>query len=216
MKLIDLALRHCRLLFDVAVPVRCAACGVHGDQVCTSCRRSLAARPLLVRSEGGDIPRVSALGPHCGALRVAVLGLKYRNRLDAAVILGGILGRKLSMTYDCVVPVPLHDRRLAIRGYNQAEAIARGIARTSARDVVTDALVRVRPTHAQSSLALAERAENVANAFALGRTAVRLRDRRVLLVDDVVTTGATVGACAQALREAGIGALHVAALAIRL
>jgi len=98
-----------------------------------------------------------------------------------------------------VVPVPLHRRRLAERGFNQAALLGRPLARALGVPLVTGRLVRVRPTPPQAELAAAERRDNVRGAFALRRP---LPDR-VLLVDDVRTTGATLAEAAQTLTDAG-------------
>jgi len=156
------------------------------------------------------------LGPHCGSLRTAILNLKFRNRRHAAFALGSILGHKLAGRGEIVVPVPLHPRRLAERGFNQAEAIARGLVATMDARLAVDALVRTRHTKAQRSLSLAARGPNVLAAFAVTPAAESLREARVLLVDDVVTTGATIAACAQALRQAGVAEVRAVALALKV
>jgi ComF family protein len=102
-----------------------------------------------------------------------------------------------------VVPVPLHPTRLAERGYNQAALLAAAAARELPAPLEPRALRRRRPTLQQAHLARARRLENVAGAFAPGPRAPSVLGRRVLLVDDVATTGATLAACARALREAG-------------
>lgn len=157
-----------------------------------------------------------ALGAYSGPLRTAVLGLKFRNRSVAARELGAILGAKLGHGCDALVPVPLHVRRLLARGFNQAEAVAAGIAAESGIPLCSGALLRARHTTPQSSLALRERTTNVADAFVAGPEASRLCGARVMIVDDVVTTGATIAACAGALRYAGVAQVTAAALAVKL
>ena len=170
----------------------------------------------MIRPAYAGAPPVVALGPYNGSLRVAVLGLKFRNRAAAARELGVLLALKLVRDIDALVAVPLHPRRLRERGFNQADVIAAGIASELDVPVQHDALVRVRNTHAQSALALRERATNVGGAFIAGPAASRFRNVRVALVDDVVTSGATSAACSVALRDAGITVVRVAALAIKL
>jgi len=121
-----------------------------------------------------------------------------------------------------LVPVPLHRSRLHKRGYNQAETIARGVRRAmheSGRGpplLVTDALIRVRATAPQSGLDLAARAHNVGDAFRLGAGAALIRDRRVTLIDDVLTTGATLRACAAELDRCGAVCIDACCAAIKL
>ncbi len=160
-------------------------------------------------------PSIIALGPYVGPLRSAVLSLKFRNRKSAATLLGHILGKKLRVRVQAIIPVPLHPSRLLFRGFNQAQAIGVGLASALNVPLLCDALVRTRATHAQSSLALAERLVNVRDAFHVAKTQ-GLSGNVVLLVDDVVTTGATLAACARALRSANVSDIIAAALAIKL
>ena len=116
-------------------------------------------------------------------------------------------GKDLLSTADCVVPVPLHWRREHARGFNQAREIARHLGLP-----VADALVRSRATTPQVELSAEERVANVAGAFALKRPRFRavpnLKQCRVVLIDDVATTGATLEACARALKMAGATSVY--------
>lgn len=109
-----------------------------------------------------------------------------------------------------LVPVPLHPKRLSERGYNQSALIANELARLTGARVAALALRRIRDTPRQALLARAERSANVTEAF-FARAPGTLRDRRVVLVDDVVTSGATAEACLRALEAAGARILAVAA-----
>jgi ComF family protein len=106
---------------------------------------------------------------------------------------------------DMVIPVPLHASRRRERGYNQAELLARAFASMQGLPVRTDVLMRVRATEAQTHLSQAERRRNVAGAFALSdpMAAKMIAGRRIMLVDDVTTTGSTLDAAAEPLRAAG-------------
>lgn len=170
-----------------------------------------------------------ALGAYEGALRSAVHALKFRNARQVAALLGARLGAKYDGRFDVVIPVPLHPSRLRARGFNQSELIARAILsvaleRSSMTQPIADrlpiiapqAIVRVRATQSQSKLDLMDRDANVAGAFAPGSGAAAVRGKHVLLVDDVVTTGATIRACAAILRKCEAATVTAAALALRL
>lgn len=113
---------------------------------------------------------------------------------------------------DLVVPVPLHSRRLARRGFDQAAVVASVVARAASRTPLARALIRVRDTPSQGNRGRAERRENVRGAFTTG-SGVDLTGARVLLVDDVWTTGATASECARVLRRGGASSVNVYTLA---
>jgi ComF family protein len=110
--------------------------------------------------------------------------------------------------WDLVVPVPLHPTKEREREFNQAERIASGLARALQLPVRTDLVRRVLPTRTQTQLTKLQRAANVRRAFAAGNSA-KLRGERVILIDDVLTTGATTSACARVLRSVGAGEVCV-------
>ncbi len=113
--------------------------------------------------------------------------------------------------FDIVVPMPLHWRRRWQRGFNQSELLARATARRSGIRMV-NAVRRVRATQSQAGLSNAQRRDNVSGAFRV-KDSGRVRGLRVLLIDDVMTTGATAAACAQALKRAGVKSVSLLALA---
>jgi ComF family protein len=206
-------------IFDAVIPLRCAACGTVDDQICRDCVADFVAAPLLYRAARLDMPETLALGPFAGSLRSAILNVKFRYRPYAAVMLGEILGAKLAKLrrpFGAIVPVPLHAQRLRFRGFNQAQAIAQGIGFALQSPLVASALLRVRATDAQSSLPLTGRQANVKEAFSAGPDVSALLGHNILLVDDVVTTGATLAGCARALRDAGICKLTATGLASRV
>ena len=204
------------MLLDFFIPTRCAACGDAGAELCVRCTALIATGEAIALGARGEVPPVLALGPYDGPLRAAVLSLKFKGARRVGATIGRWLAERIIWPFDRVVPVPLHAQRLRERGYNQAEMIARGIAATSRRPCVADALVRVRATVPQSGLGVGERRANVDDAFAAGARVRDVAGRAVILVDDVVTTGATVAGCAAALRSSGARAVYVACAAIRL
>ncbi|HET6572049.1 MAG TPA: phosphoribosyltransferase family protein [Fimbriiglobus sp.] len=190
---------------------RCAGTvGPHTDLTdgCPQCRSSRLRFDAAVR-----------LGPYDGRLREAVIRIKHGPGEPLAEELGGLLAtvRAESLTAhrpDVVVPVPLHWWRRWGRGYNQSEAVARLLADRLGLPCWPGWLARTRPTPSQRAQSAAARWANVRGAFRV-RRGVTARDARVLLVDDVMTTGATADAAATTLRQAGAAQVIVAVLARR-
>ena len=149
--------------------------------------------------------------------RKLVLPFKHGDRTDMARAYGAWMARagsELLADADLIAPVPLHWRRLLSRRYNQAVLLARGVARQAARPLAPDLLRRVRWTGSQAGLKARERRSNVRQAFEVHpRWASGVRGKGVVLVDDVLTTGATVEACARALQRAGASHVDVLTLA---
>lgn len=140
--------------------------------------------------------------------------LKYGRDVSVTKILAAYMTERLPLTvdHDLIVPVPLHRQRLRWRGFNQSAALARAVGRVAHRRVDPLVLSRVRATPSQVGLGVSERRRNVRGAFAVRRPD-GLRGCSVLLVDDVMTTGATADACARALLSAGAQSVRVAVLA---
>ncbi|MFQ5623957.1 MAG: ComF family protein, partial [Paracoccaceae bacterium] len=152
-----------------------------------------------------------------GTGRRIVLALKHADRLDMIPPLAEWLKRSaadLLADADLIAPVPLHRLRLLRRRYNQSAELARGLARLTPADAAVDLLVRRRGLRSQHGLDRETRHENVMGAFSLHRRwRENLRGRHVLLVDDVMTTGATLSACAEVCRGAGASKVDVCVLA---
>jgi len=218
-------------LLDLLFPPRCVGCGRVGVWLCDSCCAGLkpvlppvcplcgrpAAQPRLCsrcRQTPLQIDGIRSVLYFDGALRAAIHALKYRRVQDLAGLLGGIMGdywRDHPIPADVIAPVPLHPARERARGYNQAALLARGLAEAAELPVRDDLLARVRATAPQVKLGAEARRENVRGAFhcATGATV----GLRILLVDDVCTTGATLEACSQALRAGGATAVWALTLA---
>jgi len=168
-------------------------------------------------AEAPPFARARAVMRYDDGSRPLLLGFKHGDRTEAAAPYAAWLarsGRELLAAAEVVAPVPLHWRRLFSRRYNQAALLARALARREGLPEVPDLLLRRRATPSQGRLTRSERQRNVAGAFAVNpRRAALLQGRRLLLVDDVMTTGATVAACSRAALKAGAAAVDVLVLA---
>ena len=181
-------------------PPLCDACG---DPLPTwRCVTLPVARCARCRRARRQVDRARAVGAYDGALRAIVHALKYEGRRSLARPLGALMRERaadLIAAADVAAPVPLHRSRLRERGFNQAADLAKHLGLP-----VVHALRRVRATRTQTGLPAAQRHRNMRDAFAATRHSRVLTGRTVLLVDDVSTTGATLEACARALKAAGV------------
>ena len=191
----------CRALMSPPPPPLCLTCGLPlgtSDRPCPGCRRRPPAF-TTARASALYLPSLTGLNP----LATAVRRLKYERRRAIAEALGELLAERYPFAPDALlVPVPLHRARLRARGFNQALLLARALGRRRGLAVAGTALVRIRPTPAQTGRSAAARRVNLSAAFA-APDAGSLRGRPVVLVDDVLTTGATADACARVLLAAG-------------
>ena len=192
-------------------PPQCAACGLpfefdlDEDALCGACARH---HPAFGRARA-----VMAYDDGCRSL---ILGFKHGDRTDAAPALGRWMVRAaadLVAAADLIVPVPLHWTRLFARRYNQAALLADRMGRETDIPVAPDLLVRRRRTPSQGGLGARQRRENLRGAIAVHPAWRRRLDGNVLLVDDVLTTGATAEACARVLRRGGARRVDVLTLA---
>lgn len=230
-----------RRALDLVLPPRCIGCGTEvdgagtlcpacwgrasfiGPPVCACCGRPFAFEAPGVAVCGACIAappsfdRARAVLSYDESSRGMILAFKHGDRTDAA---GGFAawmqraGAELLADADLIAPVPLHRWRLWARRYNQAALLALALGRLTGVPAVPDLLVRRRSTPTQGGLSRAGRERNVAGAFALRpeRTETA-KGARILLVDDVFTTGATVSECARVLKRAGAARVDVLTLA---
>jgi ComF family protein len=201
-------------VLDALAPPACLAC----DATCTASQpfcavcgapARLAEQPFL------DETRVAVIGPYCPPLSTAIVRFKYQGREEHSRPLATLLlpaATALALPEDvALVPVPMHPRRLAQRGYNQAALLARDLSQALGRQYRPRLLRRTREAERQVGKTRSERLDNMCGAFELSdhqRAPVR-----AVLIDDVITTGATVRACAQALAAGGVEMTAIVALA---
>lgn len=233
--------RSWRAAVDLVLPPRCLSCGLlvaEQGALCVSCWAGMTfvTDPLCDRcglpfdhDPGGvmvcgaclraepPFERARAVLRYDEASRRLILGFKHADRTEAVSTFARWMAQAAGgLVADCdiIAPVPLHWRRLFKRRYNQAGILSQAVARNSGRPGIPDLMVRRRATPSQGRLSAEQRRRNVAGAFAV-RPAHKaaLQGKRLLLVDDVMTTGATVAACSRAALAAGARAVDVVVLA---
>jgi ComF family protein len=214
-----------RTALELLFPSRCLGCGKEGSYICLDCRGRLPAiTPPMCRCCGIPLPD-GGLCSVClshrriidgirspflfeGVIRQAIHQFKYDNLRHAAKTLADLLSDYLAahpVPGEVLIPVPLHSRRLRERGYNQSQLLARELGKLAGLPVMTDCISRQRQASPQiKATSVSQRRSNVANAFVCNTT---LRDKKVILIDDVATSGATLDACAATLKSAGAGSV---------
>ena len=201
--------RAAEWLLDLIFPPACSNCGRVDFRFCTGCLHELERAPVAVsRRRIEALDGLGVTGKHRGLLRNAVRAFKYDGARDLAMPLADRLVKALRMAdwlIDAIVPVPLFADREAERGYNQSELLCQQVALATGIPARAEVLRRIRQTSQQALLSEADRRENVRNAF---EASAGLSGLSVLLVDDVATTGATLGECASALRASGASKVY--------
>ena len=217
-------------LLDLVYPPRCPGCGSMGAVLCASCQARIEPPPApacircghpaptenlcpTCRATPSHLDRIAASAVFAPPLREAIHELKYNNGRALARPLGARMvayWREHGFGADVIVPVPLHKARLAERGYNQSALLARVLGQATGIPLDEKAVVRHKATQQQALLSAVERRENVKDAFSCRDN---VAGRRIVLVDDVTTTGATLEACAAALRAGGASGVWAYTLA---
>jgi ComF family protein len=222
----------CTDLLGLLFPNLCNACGValyHSEHlICTKCLYDLPftdyhqhAENRVAKQLWGRLPLNAAMAMlyfRKGAkIQNLIHNLKYNGRTDVGVLLGNMLGERLitSTLYkdiDLIIPVPLHHKKYKHRGYNQCTFIAEGIAEKMEIVFSEENLIRNTSTESQTKKNRYNRYENMQDVFKVS-TPTHIAGKHILLVDDVITTGATLEACANELLNNGAAKVSIAALA---
>lgn len=197
---------------QILFPKSCIGCGRKDRALCTSCRAILTPRHIRAKTE---IDCISAFPYNNPVVRKAILAWKYRGNPDAGtVLLTGFHTMLQTMPAPrdaLIVPIPTRRKRNNRRGFAPPEALA-AVATKALHLPTCNALAYTRKTRQQAGLPLAKRLKNMHNAFVVAQENI-LRERSVILVDDIITTGATLSAAAHALRKKGTTDIHAITLA---
>lgn len=227
-------------LLSLVYPRRCPVChGIvtpKGEMICRGCRKRLrpiqeprckkCGKPLAKEEQEycfdcakgkHGYKEGTALYPYDDVMQKSIAYFKFQNRREYAKAYAKeverYLGKKLLFwEADCLVPVPIHRKKLVERGFNQAAVLAEAISRRIGIPVDTELLERVRKTLPQKELNDEERRKNLINAFQIGKKGVKYK--RVILVDDIYTTGSTIDACTKILKASGIPEIYFFSLCI--
>ncbi len=184
--------------------------------VCRACYAALCQSPPSQPFEGvGSVSYLLSPFEYTGGIRRAIIDFKFNGQRSYAGLLSRLMYEYLDSFgiwdgFDMLIPVPLHPERLNERGYNQSELLCAGAAEHIGIPMRTDVLLRVRATKKQSTLSMRERTENVRDAFSCSAD---VKDKRILIFDDICTTGNTLRFCAGALNNSGAGKICALTLA---
>jgi ComF family protein len=213
-------------------PELCNACGTHlyyGEkEICTKCLYDLPYTDYHLHAENrvakqlwGRLPCNAAMAmlyfKKGTKVQNLIHSLKYKDQVEVGIRLGNLLGERLKLSnqyagIDLVIPVPLHQKKERLRGYNQSKYIADGVAEALQISVSTSHLLRDKSTESQTKKARYTRYENMQAVFNINNPQ-DLKGKHILLVDDVITTGATLEACGTSLLNSGVQKLSIAAVA---
>lgn len=156
--------------------------------------------------------------PYDSAIKKQLFLLKYHNKPQIAARLAPLLAHRWqnfahTVHADAIVPVPLHPQRLTERGYNQSTLLAKALTKELHLPIYSNAIKRIANTRPLHSLSAAERHESLKNAFAAGADIDKIKGKNIILLDDIITTGLTIGFCSEVLQKDGVNSVYALAVA---
>ncbi len=201
-------------------PNVCGFCGdINKENICTECGKKIEKYKILriEKSTSKYIEKQCFIYKYEGEIREAILKFKFQEeaylyKTFTKIILDNLEVCEYIKTFDIIIPVPIHRKRRLERGYNQSELIANEISKQLRTNIERNILIKIRNNPKQSTLKLEERKSNVKNAYDL-REKQKIEDKKILLIDDIFTTGNTVNECAKKLKEAGASKVSVLTIA---
>lgn len=190
-------------VLDLLFPIQCIGCGMEGAWLCKKCFKTIK----INKKKTSDKIIVTALYHKNPILQKAIHVYKYQfikelHKPLAHLLIKKIRNYKLEIRNYLLVPVPLHKKRLKFRGFNQVELLANQVAEHFSIPVITDVLIRIKHTKAQMELSEKQRVKNIKNCF-ICAIPKKAKNKNILLIDDVATTGSTLGECKKVLLQAG-------------
>lgn len=219
-------------LFDFILPRFCCSCktklSINQDTMCVDClskiqrSNSLRLKREFERKFLNNKIISEFYSPFVfekdKELQHAIHALKYDKKFPVGIFLGKVLAAEIKSSktnwkFDLIIPIPLHQLKKAERGYNQAYYIAKGVGKIFKVKVSDRSVKRIKYTESQTTMNLNEREENIYGAFKV-KWNTRVRGKNILLLDDVITTGATISECGKILLEAGASKVYAASIAI--
>lgn len=207
-------------IINAIYPLKCIVCESLLDDekknICADCNSQinwLSSDFFNPDLKSRFFDRAKSLAAYDSACAKVIHRFKYNNRTDLAKPLAEIMTGRIDYEYDIVIPVPLHSKKLRQRGYNQSALLAKEISRLTGFKTCLKSLKRIKDTADQVGLSKTERLKNIQGAFNCSGRVYSAKSANILLIDDVMTTGATVNECAKALKKCGAGRVDVLTLA---
>lgn len=205
-------------LFQILYPKQCLICGkLEQDTICSKCNNALKIEAKIERYNNKSFNKHLYIFKYEGKIRNLIIDYKfndkpYLNEVFVKIILKNEkICRKIEK-YDIIIPVPIHRRRKSERGYNQSELIARKLAENLRIELVTESLIKQKNTLPQSALSRQQRKENVKEVYKI-QNRQKIENKKVILLDDIYTTGATTQECSKILKQNGAKEILVLTIA---